>query len=117
MRPVIDGERKAVCHRVSPTSFEYAGLFVRSDWEQMSAEPGTLILTQRAFMGAMLHDQSLKRQYPSVGHVFPAKLLAKRSGIKRSGKAMDSHLSAIADQRKAEREYARILQNARKVVL
>lgn len=100
---VIDGERKIIVRRVSPATMRFEGLVPRSVWEARKAEPGITIVTQRAFMGAMLHDQTLQGQYPSVGHIFPAALLSKRSGRTRSGKAMAAHLNRISTQRSAER--------------
>ena len=68
---VIDGERKVIARRVDASAMRFEGLVPRSQWETRAAEAGVTIVTQRAFMGAMLHDQSLNGQYPAVGHIFP----------------------------------------------
>lgn len=116
-RPVIDGERKAVLRLVSPGTFRYEGLVTRSVWETLKPEAGMKLATMRALNGATLHVQSCAGQFPAVGTLIPAALLRNRSGQTRSGRQMDRHLTAIATQRTAEKQYARILQNARKVVL
>lgn len=118
MRPVIDGERKALLRRVDASTFLFVGLLRRSEWATVKAEPGVMLTTQRALMGATLHVESLKGQMPVAGQTrIPAALFAHRSGRARTGRQMDNHLTAIAAQRSAERQYARILQGAKKVIL
>lgn len=115
MRPIIDGERKALMRRIDAASIQFVQLLPRSSWQRITPEAGVSLVTMRCLMGASLHHEPLQRQFPVPGTVFPVALFSKRSGQKRSGKAMTRHLDSIKEQRSAERQYAKLLQECRKV--
>jgi hypothetical protein len=91
---IIDGERKQIFRRHDAGHFEYLGLQPRSIWSAMKAEPGVVIVTQRAGNGAALHVQELGGQYATIGTLIPAANFKGRgSAMKRSGKAMDRKIA------------------------
>lgn len=96
----IDGERKAVLVRVDIGNFRFEGLIPRSQWSKVKAMPGRALVTQRTLIGATLHMPQLEGQLPPVGLIIPVKLFKGRSGLFRTGKAMDSHLVGLANTQK-----------------
>jgi len=105
------GERKAIVRRIDASHVMFVGLLDRTEWQTRKSVAGESILTLRAFLASTRAFTG--NAFPEVGFVFPSASMRNRSGIKRSGKAMATHLDTIKARAKAEHDALAILTGAK----